>query len=654
MDGPRVETELSRRALEAVRGVWGFDGLRPMQAEAISAVLAGRDALVVLPTGGGKSLCYQAPPLVNGRMTLVVSPLIALMKDQADGLELVGYPAACLHSQMDADEQRAVKERAEQGGLKLLLTSPERAVGDAWVRRVVESGVVGAVAVDEAHCISQWGHDFRPEYRQLRELRRVAADVPMQAYTATATARVRDDICDQLGLERPEVLVGTFDRPNLTYRVVARSKPAEQIADAIRRHGIAAPSDDATDGAGTDSGGGAAIVYALSRRDTEEHAEQLRSKGIAARAYHAGLDAGERARVQDGFIAEEINVVCATIAFGMGIDRSDVRLVVHACLPKSVEAYQQETGRSGRDGLAAECLMLYSGSDVGRWRTLLERSAEETGAPAELVRQQLDRVSELSRLLQPGRCRHRSLSEHFGQSLELDAEHGCGACDVCLGEHQEVAGAKVIAQKILSCVARVQNASGRSFGVTHVLAVLRGSEQERVRQLGHDTLSTYGLLKDVSARDLRSYIDQLVDRDALCVAGGEYPVVSLGERGMAVLRGDDEVTLYRPIAGKQKRAERAASRSDTGLEGADEALFQELRRVRRSLAQEHGVPPYVVCSDAVLVEIVRAKPTSEASLIEVKGMGPKKAATFGGALLEVVAGGSTDTEQERTGEGAGA
>lgn len=606
------------RVERVIRDVWGFDGLRPIQGEAISATLSGRDALVVMPTGGGKSLCYQVPPLVSDKLSLVVSPLIALMKDQTDGLRLVGYPAACLHSQLEADQQRHVREQAESGELRLLLTSPERAVGDPWVRRLIDSGAVGAIAIDEAHCISQWGHDFRPEYRRLHDLRSLAPEVPIQAYTATATARVRADIVEQLGLQSCEQLVGRFDRPNLMYRVVARERSVDQIAEALGRHDI------------SETGAGAAIIYALSRRETEELAEQLRSRGIEAKAYHAGLDSTTREQVQDAFIDERLNVVCATVAFGMGIDRSDVRLVVHAGMPKSIEAYQQETGRAGRDGLSSECLLLYSGSDIPRWKRLLTLSAEETGAGESVIQAQFSMIEEMSRLLQPGRCRHQSLSEHFGQQLEIG--DGCGACDVCQGEHARLAGATVIAQKILSCVARIQNQTGRLFGAGHVISVLRGGETERVREFGHDQLSTYGMLADLSKRDLRAIVDQLVDLEVLAIIGTEFPQLGIGKRGLPVLRGEEEVVLYRPIVGRGSKRRG----SDSGLHGDDERTFQRLRETRRTLAQDAGVPPYLVCSDATLVEIVRARPRDLAQLIQVKGIGEKKAAAFGSALVAAI------------------
>ncbi|MEC9372993.1 MAG: ATP-dependent DNA helicase RecQ, partial [Planctomycetota bacterium] len=420
-DGADIHAETDPRVLEAVSRVWGYESLRPLQSRAIAAGIESRDALTVLPTGGGKSLCYQVPPLVTGRATVVISPLIALMRDQVRGLELNGYPAAALHSAVDPAEARDIERRLLDGEILLILAAPERAVSSPFaslLARLHDSNRLGAIAIDEAHCISQWGHDFRPEYRQLAGLRRVAPGVPMQAFTATATPRVREDIVHQLRLKNPEVLVGSFDRPNLTYRVQTRRDPAEQVAAAITNMNLRGE-------------GGGAIVYCLSRADTESLAEKLRAAKIDAKAYHAGLNPKARQKVEEAFTNEHLDVVVATVAFGMGIDRSNVRLVIHASMPKSVEAYQQEAGRAGRDGLPAECLLLYAPSDAGRWRRLIERSGEDSGADPAATQAQLALIDEMRRLVSAMRCRHRALVEHFGQSFESD---NCNACDVCLGE----------------------------------------------------------------------------------------------------------------------------------------------------------------------------------------------------------------------------
>lgn len=605
-----------------------------MQAAAIAAGVEGRDCLTVLPTGGGKSLCYQVPPLVTGRATIVISPLIALMRDQVRGLELNGYPAAAIHSGVDHDEARAILRRVVQGEINLALVAPERVVTPgfkAFLAALADAGRLGAIAVDEAHCISQWGHDFRPEYRRLAELREVAPRVPFQAFTATATPRVRDDIVRQLKLGRvgcddgtPEVLVGTFDRPNLTYRVRARRDAAEQTAEAVRNHQRAGD-------------GGGAIVYCLSRKDTENLAEQLRTHRINAEAYHAGLNERTRRDVEHRFSNETLDVVVATVAFGMGIDRSNVRLVVHATMPKSIEAYQQETGRAGRDGEPAECLLLYNPTDATRWERLIRANADEQGADDEATQAQLGLVREMRRLISAMGCRHRMLSEHFGQAYTPpDGGATCGACDVCLGETEPEADARRIGQIILSCVARTD----QRYGAAHVIDVLRGADTERVRAAHHDQLSVYGLLKDHRKPALASFIDQLVSAEALeRLVDGHFETLRFGPRGMPVMKGEETVALARPVGTGSAKAERR--RRDRVPDAAplsfeEKQLFEKLRQVRKELAEERAVPPYVVFSDATLRDLVRVRPASLEAMLEVKGVGRAKLEAFGDRFLGIL------------------
>ncbi|MEM9167727.1 MAG: RecQ family ATP-dependent DNA helicase, partial [Planctomycetota bacterium] len=582
--------------------------------EAVRAVVSGRDSLVVLPTGGGKSLCYQLPPMLTGRLTLVVSPLIALMEDQLAGLRLCGYPAAALHSGMDDGEVREALERLHAGELRLLLVAPERVVQDRFLTRLAEVDLA-AIAIDEAHCISQWGHDFRPEYRRLRELRDRLPGVSVHAYTATATPRVRDDIVEQLGLDDAEVLVGVFDRPNLTYRVVPRVRPADQIASILsERHK-----------------GHAAIVYCMSRRETEQIASSLSQRGVSCAAYHAGLDPATRSDVQDRFLTERLDVVVATVAFGMGIDRSDVRCVIHATMPKSIEAYQQETGRAGRDGLEAECVLLYSSADAARWHRLITGEAEQAGIEAwgsPEFGPQLEQVSQVRRLLSGARCRHRALAEHFGQRYDRDS---CEACDVCLHEIRPIQDAATVAKKIVSCVARLGNASGNAYGAGHIADILLGKRTSRLVERGHDELTTFGLLRAMPKQAIVSCIDQLVDQDLLERTEGTYAVIRLTAASRTLLRDEREVTLLAPPA--TKAARRTAGDGDT-LSHEQETVFERLRSVRRELAREHGVPPYVVFNDATLRDMVRRMPEDEAALLEVKGVGRTKVARFGSAFLD--------------------
>lgn len=606
MDGP---IDVSQEAIaDIAERIWGFRTFRQLQEQAVRAVLAKRDSLVVLPTGGGKSLCYQLPPMVSGELTLVISPLIALMQDQIAGLTLNGYPAAALNSNCTDDEVADVYDRLDTGDLRLLLVSPERAVTSGFMSRLPRMGI-GAIAIDEAHCISHWGHDFRPEYRRMIELRQRLPDVSMHAYTATATPRVREDIANQLELRNPEILIGTFDRPNLTYRVLPRVRAADQIAQILARH-----KDEA------------AIVYCMSRRETEQVAESLMNRGINAAAYHAGMSPESRKRTQERFLTERLDVVVATVAFGMGIDRSDVRCVIHASLPKSIEAYQQETGRAGRDGLEAECVLLYSSGDARKWEQLLERSAYE--ACVEVDPKQIELLNHMRGFAAGMRCRHKSLSEHFGQPYEHES---CDACDICLGEVARVPDATVVAQKILSCIARAAGQNGSAYGAAHIADVLRGSMSQKIIDRGHDKLTTHGLLKSMRKDAIISIIDQLVDQELLQRDTGEYPVLILTEQSIEVLRGEREVTLLSPPA-PVKRAKTADG--EDPLTDEQHVVFDRLRALRRRLADERGVPPYVVFNDATLRDMVRQMPTSADSMLEVKGVGRSKLEKFGEAFLD--------------------
>jgi len=593
---------------------WGFDKLRPLQADAIDAALGGRDSLVVMPTGGGKSLCYQLPPLVGDSTDVVISPLVALMKDQVDGLEAIGYPAAALHGGLSPAERGRIRERLAAGELRLLFTAPERLVNTGLLDLLATVGVK-RFAIDEAHCISHWGHDFRPEYRQLALLRERFPAASLHAFTATATPRVRDDIVAQLSLRRPTVLVGTFDRPNLCYRVVPRTDRNAQVAEILGRHR-----------------GEASIVYCISRAETERLAARLAAAGFLARPYHAGLDQGERRRTQEAFARETIDVVVATVAFGMGIDRSDVRLVLHTGLPKSLEAYQQETGRAGRDGLAAECVLLYSSADVFSWEALVRRSAAEAELGADesaaLVAGQMEHLHAMRRYAQAARCRHAALSEYFGQAYPPAA---CGACDVCLGETDALPEATVTAQKILSCVARVQ----QRFGVRHVCEVLRGARTEAVLRHGHDRLSTFGLLPTLDQRTAENLVHQLLDLELLDRSGGDRPVIALNERSWEVLKGNRPVVLLEPRAARSTRPTKGET---DDWEGVDRDLFERLRVWRRRVADARGKPAWTILDDKALRAIARERPASPAALLRCRGIGEKRLADFGAVILDIVAG----------------
>jgi len=593
--------------LGTVRRFWGYDTLRPLQEEAIRAGLETRDSLVVMPTGGGKSLCYQVPPALADRTDIVVSPLISLMKDQVDGLRACGYPAAALYSGMTHDTVRSTEAGIAAGDFRLVFVAPERLLTARFLQ-AVERLHVRAFAIDEAHCISHWGHDFRPEYRQLAELKQRFPKASVHAYTATATERVRADIAEQLRLKDPAVLVGTFDRPNLVYRVVPRVDVEAQTLEAIRRHA-----------------GQAAIVYCISRKDAEAMAESLGDQGIRAKHYHAGMEADERRATQDAFANEELDVVAATVAFGMGIDRSDVRCVVHAAMPKSIEHYQQETGRAGRDGLEAECVLFYSAADAIRWESLIQKSAQEAGAPTETIAAATELLGHVRRFCTAVQCRHRLLSEYFGQAY---ATPECGACDVCLNEIDGVADATVTAQKILSCVARV----GERFGTEHIVDVLLGANTERVRRWQHEQLSTYGLLKGTNRKGLTNMVYQLVDAGLLERSAEERPTLRLNDASWTVLRGQQEVRLLHPKAAVTKTRFDAES-----WEGVDRGLFDSLRGLRHAVAQERHVPPYVVFGDATLRDMARARPASAEAFLNVRGVGERKLKDLGPRFLAHIA-----------------
>jgi ATP-dependent DNA helicase RecQ len=566
----------------------------------MNAALAGRDSLVVMPTGGGKSLCFQAPALIKESVTVVVSPLISLMKDQVDTLIACGAPAAMMNSSQEPHEQRATERALLDGKIKLLFVSPERLALPNFLA-LLQRANAKTFAIDEAHCISHWGHDFRPEYRQLSELRSHFPDASVHAYTATATPKVRRDIAEQLALRDPLLLVGDFDRPNLVYRILPKRDELPQIVEVLERHR-----------------GESGIIYCIRRKDVDALAEQLVKRGWNARAYHAGMTSDERRAAQEAFAKEQCDVVVATVAFGMGIDRSNVRFVLHTAMPKSIEHYQQETGRAGRDGLEAECVLLYSAADAMTWRSMLSGEQESI------------HLNDLDRYLSGTKCRHRALVEYFGQTYTSDS---CGACDLCLGETEDVDGGTVVAQKILSCVFRLQ----QSWGVGHLISVLRGENTEKVRERRHDSLSTFAILKGCSRNELRDLIWQLIGQGFLEQSGDDFPVLRLTQESRAVLRGEAEVRLRQPIAPKkleERRRRRAPAASFDGP--VDATLFQTLREWRRSEADERGVPPYIIFSDRTLREIARAKPSTLTQLRNVYGVGDAKLEAFGPAVLAVV------------------
>jgi ATP-dependent DNA helicase RecQ len=543
-------------------------------------------------------------------MAVVVSPLISLMKDQVDTLVGNGVPAALYNSSLSSSEKTAVASGLRAGRYRLLYVSPERLVGEGSETFVglLSSCQVRFVAVDEAHCISQWGHDFRPEYRQLGRLRQLLPGVSLHAFTATATARVRRDISTELALREPLELVGSFDRPNLMYRALPRGTLKRQLREILDRRR-----------------GEAGIIYCISRREVDALAAWLTEIRVPALPYHAGLSDAERSQNQDAFLSERVNVIVATVAFGMGIDRSDVRFVVHAGSPRSLEHYQQESGRAGRDGLEAECTLIYSSADFMKWRLMLEQNGELTDAAVALLRQMERYASSVG-------CRHRHLSEYFGDRYALER---CGACDACLDELEPASDPVVLARKILSCVVRV----GQRFGATHVASVLRGHASDQVVARRHQALSTFGLLPEMSVAEVRGYIDQLVGLDLLKLNGEEYPVLAVTAKGVELLRNDRSHPGLRLARQRPPRRDepRAKSRAEAASwEGVDGALFERLRAVRLDTARSRGVPPYVIFHDVTLREMARLRPTTLDALLTVKGVGARKADDLGDVFLAAI------------------
>jgi len=590
----------------AVAKFWGYNELKPLQAEAIQAGIDEQDSLVVLPTGGGKSLCYQVPALVTGRTDVVVSPLIALMKDQVDALRACGYPAAALYSGLDDDERRRISADMAAGRLRLLFVSPERLLAPSFIQYLQRVGVSN-FAIDEAHCISQWGHDFRPEYRRLAELRHHFPDASIHAFTATATERVRRDIVAQLKLNKPRLLVGRFDRPNLTYRVVPRRNLDAQIVDALRRH-----KDEA------------GIVYCISRNDTERFADMLKAAGFRAAAYHAGMDPRSRNEVQDDFARERLDVVVATVAFGMGIDRSNVRCVIHAAMPKSVEHYQQETGRAGRDGLDAECVLFHGAGDARRWELLFNRNAAEGGQPQAVTRAQTELLDEMESFCTLRVCRHQALSAYFGQPYEAS---NCGACDVCLTEAAPALDdGTAMARQIVECVLSLK----LPYGVGYLADVLAGANLEKIRSRNHDNLAGYGAFAPRDRREVQGLVMQLVEQGVLHRSGGDRPVLTVTQKGRALIQGELELSLRAPEETREQRA-------DSGWDGVDRGLFEALRELRRAVADERSVPPFVIFGDMTLRELARVRPVTPEAFLSVKGVGERKQADLGERFVGLIA-----------------
>jgi len=575
---------------------FGYDEFRPLQEEIIRDALAGRDVFALMPTGGGKSLCFQLPALLRNGLTIVVSPLIALMKDQVDALQASGIAATFLNSSLDRHEATERLRKLNHGECRLLYVAPERLMLDGFLERALNWDIT-QIAIDEAHCISEWGHDFRPEYRELKKLRRHLPDVPIMALTATATERVRKDIVDQLHLDKARSYVASFNRPNLTYRVVPKSSPYEQVLTFIR----ARPNESG-------------IVYCASRKTADSLAKKLNDDGVKAKPYHAGLEAKERTKHQELFLRDDARVITATIAFGMGINKPNVRFVVHHDLPKNIESYYQETGRAGRDGLPSECVLLFSASDVVKQtRFFEEKSEKEQGIAREQLRQMVHYAETRD-------CRRSTLLKYFGEEFPAP----CNGCDNCL-EPRETFDGTVHAQKFLSCVYRIHEKQGFGFGLNHVVDVLAGADTEAIRQRGHDELSTYGIGKDVKRTAWLAIGRELLRLGLIAAAPGKFATLELTHAGRVALRERKSITLTKPF---DVEPTRRSKKHRAGEIKCDEALFEQLRALRRQIADKRDVPAYVIFSDVALREMARAYPTTEAEFRRIPGVGEQKLRDF--------------------------
>jgi len=606
--------------ISTLKKSFGYDEFRPLQQEIIRDALEGRDVFVLMPTGGGKSLCFQLPALLRDGLTIVVSPLISLMKDQVDALQTSGIPATYLNSTLDRDESKARWRGLHRGEYRMLYVAPERLMLETFLERAL-NWRIAQFAIDEAHCISEWGHDFRPEYRDLKKLREHFPDAPVMALTATATERVRADIVKQLKLREPRCYVASFNRPNLTYRVIPKASPYEQLLALIRSR----PADSG-------------IVYCASRKSTESLARNLFEDGISAKPYHAGLMSSERAKNQESFLRDDVRVITATIAFGMGINKPNVRFVVHYDLPKNLESYYQETGRAGRDGLPSECVLLFSASDVAKQIHFIDEKSE---SEARIARAQLQQMVHYAETRE---CRRTTLLRYFGEEF---AEPSCDGCDNCLTPRETFDGT-IPAQKFLSCVHRILAKSGFGFGLNHVVDVLRGADTEAVRQRGHNELSTYGIGRDLKRESWQAIGRELLRLGLVECAPGRFATLSLTPAGLETLRTRTPVTLTKQVDIVEKVA-----RSRIGAIECDESLFERLRALRRRLADERGVPAYIIFSDVSLREMARNYPTNMGEFRRIAGVGEQKLKDFAEPFLSEIRAYLTTNERRTFTENGG-
>ncbi|KWU00011.1 MAG: ATP-dependent DNA helicase RecQ [Vibrio toranzoniae] len=588
-------------AQNILQDVFGYQSFRDGQQEVIDLAVEGQDSLVIMPTGGGKSLCYQIPALVREGLTLVISPLISLMKDQVDQLKANGVAAECINSSMPRDQLLSVFNRMNSGQLKMVYASPERVLMRDFIERL-QGLSLSMIAVDEAHCISQWGHDFRPEYASLGQLKQYFPHVPYMALTATADDATRKDIISRLQLVEPHTYLGSFDRPNIRYNLVEKHKPVSQVVRYLETQK-----------------GNCGIIYCGSRKKVEMVTEKLCNNGLRAAGYHAGMDTDERAYVQEAFQRDDVQIVVATVAFGMGINKPNVRFVVHFDIPRNIESYYQETGRAGRDGLPAEAMMLFDPADMGWLRRMLDEKEE---GPQKQV--EMHKLNAMSAFAEAQTCRRQVLLNYFGEYREKQ----CGNCDICLDPPKHF-DATQEAQKALSCVYRVN----QSFGMGYVVEVMRGMQNIRVRDNGHDKLSTYGIGRDHSHDYWISIFRQLIHKGLLFQNITRNSTLQLTEEARPLLRGEMSLELAVP---RLDTAVRSAKSDKLSSKNYDKKLFAKLRKLRKSIADEDGLPPYVVFSDATLIDMAEVLPTSYGEMLAVNGVGQRKLDKYADPFLDLI------------------
>ena len=607
-DAMDLVIDQNKEPLYAVlRQYWGYDSFLPLQEEAISSALGSEDSLTVLPTGGGKSLCFQLPALIKDGMAVVISPLISLMKDQVDNLRDMGIASCCLNSSMSLEEQRLAIERIRKGEIKLLYLSPERLQNETTAD-MLNSTTLSFFAIDEAHCISHWGHDFRAEYRNLWMIKERLERVSVHAFTATATTEVQRDIVEQLRFVNPRTHIGQVDRANLTYRAAPRKQILKQITDILAKHA-----------------GEAGIIYCLRRRDVDAISAQLKGLGIDNVGYHAGMSSADRHWAQERFAREEVGIVVATIAFGMGIDRSNVRFIIHTGMPKSIEHYQQETGRAGRDRLPAFCYMFYSGGDYRLWSFFAKESSER-----EVMMKKLSAIYNFC--TQP-QCRHKVLANYFGQAY---TKPSCDACDYCLNELDMVEDALSVGQRVLTCVSGVSR-SNYGYGAGHAINVLKGKLNEKIERMGHHNLPVFGAMREEPEIFIRHVIEQLVGQGFLSKEE-EFLTLSVTGAGDRLLRGEVSPILAKPLLAVRKKeiTRKTAKRREMEWEEKDQDLFRRLREKRTALALKRGVPAYIIFSDKTLRDMAARKPVTREGFSGIYGVGENKLRSYADIFIKVI------------------